>query len=424
MSAPPRSLNIVYINHYAGSPDLGMEYRPYFLAKQWGRSGHRTLIVAADHSHLRVRKPDAALDSSPEPRGVEYQWLTTPAYAGNGVRRVLNMLAFSFKVWWKAKEIVARKPDVVIASSTYTWDIFGARRIARLSGARLVFEVHDLWPLTPKLIGNMPSWHPFIVSLQWGEDVACRASDAVISILPHADRHLATRGMPLQKYSHVPNGIDETESEIDHSAVERIRSQVQVLRRTNSLVVGYAGGHGEANALDNLLDCARLLEGEGIHVLLIGKGSDKARLIQRCQAEGIDAVSFTDPVPKGSINAVLQLFDGLFIGWEPSPLYRFGIGANKLIDYMYAGRPIIHAFSERSCDPVATHRCGISVEADDPARLAEALRGLAAMTPEQRDAMGSRGHQAAVLHHTYPSLADRFLRAAFDEAQPEKALQP
>ena len=40
-------------------------------------------------------------------------------------------------------------PDLVIASSTYPLDIWTAAAIARRAGARLVYEVHDLWPLTP-----------------------------------------------------------------------------------------------------------------------------------------------------------------------------------------------------------------------------------------------------------------------------------
>ena len=30
-------MNILLINHYAGSPQHGMEYRPYYLAREWVR---------------------------------------------------------------------------------------------------------------------------------------------------------------------------------------------------------------------------------------------------------------------------------------------------------------------------------------------------------------------------------------------------
>lgn len=31
-------MNILLINHYAGYPNLGMEYRPYYLSKECGFS--------------------------------------------------------------------------------------------------------------------------------------------------------------------------------------------------------------------------------------------------------------------------------------------------------------------------------------------------------------------------------------------------
>ncbi len=50
-------MNILLINHYAGSPRYGMEYRPYYLAREWVRLGHRVTIVAASYSHLRIEQP-------------------------------------------------------------------------------------------------------------------------------------------------------------------------------------------------------------------------------------------------------------------------------------------------------------------------------------------------------------------------------
>ena len=34
-------MNILLINHYAGSPELGMEFRPYYMAKEWVKAGHQ-----------------------------------------------------------------------------------------------------------------------------------------------------------------------------------------------------------------------------------------------------------------------------------------------------------------------------------------------------------------------------------------------
>jgi hypothetical protein len=74
-------MNILYLNHYAGSPTLGMEYRPYYLAREWVRAGHRVQVVAADHSHVRALQP-AAGDEVVD--GIAYHWVRTPPTAATG----------------------------------------------------------------------------------------------------------------------------------------------------------------------------------------------------------------------------------------------------------------------------------------------------------------------------------------------------
>ncbi|MFY7903648.1 MAG: glycosyltransferase family 4 protein, partial [Rubrivivax sp.] len=199
-------MNILYLNHYAGTPALGMEYRPYFLAREWVRLGHRVQVVAADHSHVRARQPRAGDETID---GVSWRWVSTPPYRGNGFARFRNILAFLRALWSDAPRWAAAfRPDAVIASSTYPMDIWPARRIARLAGARLVHEVHDLWPLSPIELSGMSPWHPFALLCQRAEDAACRDADAVVSMLPKVHAHLASRGLDLGRLHIVPNGID------------------------------------------------------------------------------------------------------------------------------------------------------------------------------------------------------------------------
>ena len=48
---------IVYVDHYAGGPKYGMEFRPYYLAREWVRAGHRVAMLAASFSHVRSVQP-------------------------------------------------------------------------------------------------------------------------------------------------------------------------------------------------------------------------------------------------------------------------------------------------------------------------------------------------------------------------------
>ena len=55
-------MNILLINHYAGSPEMGMEFRPYYFAREWVRAGHQIQIIAGDFSHLRKENPKVEKD--------------------------------------------------------------------------------------------------------------------------------------------------------------------------------------------------------------------------------------------------------------------------------------------------------------------------------------------------------------------------
>ena len=402
-------MNILYLNHYAGSPELGMEYRPYYLAREWVRAGHRVQVVAADYSHVRTRQPtagDQVID------GIDYHWVHTPPYRGNGPRRAINVWTFLSTVWKDAERLVRQvQPQVVIASSTYPMDIWVARHIARLARARLVYEVHDLWPLSPRELFGMPRWHPFIMLCQKAEDTAYRDADAVVSMLPKVHDYMASRGLDLRKLAIVPNGITLEEWQGDAEPIgPALQAALQAAHAAGRTVVGYAGSHGIPNALDTLLDAAALLKDDALQFVLVGDGHEKHRLQQRVQAEGLSNVNLLPAIPKAQIPSFLAAVDIAYIGWQRVPIYRFGIAPNKLMDYMMARCAVLHAV-EAGNDPVAEAGCGLTVAPESPQAVADGLRQLAALSPADRHLMGERGRDFVLLHHTYPVLAERFLQA-------------
>lgn len=406
-------MKILLINHYAGSLRHGMEYRPYYLAREWARAGHSVTIVASSFSHVRSMNADQS-EVTREERldGIRYLWLRGKPYFGNGFGRIRNMLHFLYRLYRIGARLADEKPDVVIASSTYPLDMFPAARIARRARAKLVFEVHDLWPLSPMELGGMSRWHPFIAVMQIGEDYAYRRADKVISLLPKAREHMLSRGMAPEKYAYIPNGIALEEwADSGHDSVpEPLKSECARLRAEGKFLIGYAGAHGVANALDHLLDAASSLKNERISFLLIGKGPEKSRLMERAVREKIDNVRFFDPIPKIAIPSALRGFDALFIALEKKGIYRFGTSLNKVMDYMMSGRPLLYS-GEAANDPVRESGCGVSVAAENPAKIAEGARDLLGKSPAQLAEMGARGTAYVREHHDYSALARRFLEA-------------
>ncbi|MEH7235739.1 glycosyltransferase family 4 protein [Bacillus sp. JJ1562] len=405
-------MNILLINHYAGSNQHGMEYRPFYLSREWVKMGHNVTIIAGSYSHVRTVQPETKEKWTSEIiDGIRYIWVDTPPYEGNGVKRVINIFSFVKDLYVNASKIAKEiSPDVVIASSTYPLDIYPASKIAKMAQTKLIFEVHDLWPLTPMELGNMSKHHPFIMTMQKGENDAYKKADLVVSLLPKAKEHMISHGMDPKKFQFLPNGIvtedwENANEQIPNEHIELITK----LKKEGNFLVGYAGGQGISNALEYLLDVAKIMQDKPISFVLVGKGTERESLILKTKEMGLRNIHFLPVINKNAIPDFLSRMDALYIGWRKSTLYRFGVSPNKLLDYMMSAKPIIHSI-EAGNDLVKEANCGVSVAPEDPVLIAEAINQIFELTDEERKKLGENGKKYVMENHDYRVLADRFIK--------------
>lgn len=401
-------MNILLINHYAGNPQLGMEFRPYYLGREWVKTGNQVMIIGGSFSHLRKQQPTVPRENI---EGIEYVWVPLKPYKGNGLGRIRSMFDFVRKLWFGYKKYLGDfRPDVVIASSTYPLDIYPARKIAQHYGANLVYEVHDLWPLSPMELGGYSKYHPFIIVMQAAEDYCYKHADKVVSLLPKALEHMTERGMNPEKFIYIPNGYVAEEWENPPKAPDNIVNLVRELKEDGKFIIMYAGGHAISNALDFFLDAMKKLMGSNLIAVMIGNGQEKGILAKRVEIEGINNVIMLDPVSKDQIPSTLALADCLYIGWKKNPLYRFGVCPNKLFDYMMSGRPIIHSVAAPN-DWVHDGNCGISIEAENSEDLAKAIREMSKWSEEALYKSGQSGKAYCQKMFKYSDQADKFVKA-------------
>ncbi len=395
------------INHYAGSRVHGMEYRHYYLAQQFRQMGLRPIIIGAAFHHLLTRLPE---EKTAEVDGVPYLWIKTCRYERNDFRRVCNMVEFSWRLALRSLRDLPR-PDAVIASSPHPFAAVNGYRLARKYGAKFLFEVRDLWPLTILEVGGHSSRHPLVRAMAWAERLGYERCDYTVSLLGGAKDYMVAHGLDGSKFAYIPNGIDPQALQKNVEPLPAEHSRViQDLKQQGKLIVLYSGSHGVVNALDNVVAAARLLTDEPkVHFLLVGQGPEKDSLQQRSRQARLSNITFLPPVARSQMAALTQAADVGYVGLQKKDLFRYGVSPNKLFEYMSAGLPILFAIDTLH-DEVAEAQCGFSIPAEDPPALADVLRRI---VPTPRDSlrdMGERGRHYVQRTHTYEVLAPQYVR--------------
>ncbi len=398
-------MNIWMFNHNAYSPDLPGGTRHFDLAGQLVKRGHMVTIFATSfhhHLHKETRLQPGEDWKIEEVDGVFFVWIRTPPYQRNDWRRVWNMVAFMIKASRLGKRILKltpkiERPDVIIGSSPDLLTPVSAYWVARQFKVPFVMEVRDLWPQTIIDMGALGPSHPIIKTLQVLEKFLYQRSDRIISLLPLAYEYITNCGIPREKIIWVPNGVD----------LSRFNTSYMESSSHDGFLVMYLGAHGQANALDVLIQAAKIVQDKGyseIRFVLMGDGPEKPRLMALAEELGLADMEFCDPIPKGEVPNVLQNADATIFILNDLPLYGYGISLNKLSDYLAASKPLILA-GNPSNNPVSEAKCGLTTPAKDPDALAEAIINLYKMSPEERENMGRRGRDYVAEYHDISRLA-------------------
>lgn len=401
-------MNILIINHYAGSKTLGMEYRPFYIARELNKMGHNAVIICASHSHLRrINFCCKQTVTQVFEDGVTFCVIKTPKFYDNGSGRAKNTAVFISALFKNAAKLAELyRPDAVIASSTYLFDIFPAMHIARLAGARVYYELHDIWPMSPVYLGKLKRGGAAWQALAVAEKISFNCTNGVISLLEGGALRAREVGADIGKVFYVPNGIlpvSKGENSLCCAGLLLDR-----LKSDGLFTVVYAGGFAKANDVITLVKASKLMP-KNIAVVIIGRGEEKKRLMHFAKLSGCK-VYFEDYIPKESLTEVLSKAGCLYIGAKNMPVYRYGAAMNKIYDYMLAGRPILNALPYQKNDIIRAN-CGVSALSENPYSIASAAKKLSEMDKSALDEMGARGLKFVTENRSYKKLAELYLAA-------------
>ncbi|MDF1826991.1 MAG: glycosyltransferase family 4 protein [Legionellaceae bacterium] len=405
---------IWYCHHYAGSPSLGMSYRPYYFTQAFNQAGHNAFVIGASHHHLKqASEPQREAIKKQMIEDVPFILLKTRAYRENGLSRLMNMLQYAFNFRSHKKKIMklTGKPDVIIVSSAHPFHFKTLEKLARQCGAKLIFEVRDLWPLSLIQLAKLHPLHPLACWIASIEKRAYQQADAVVSLLDKALPYMQSRGLASERFHVIPNGTNPGMFKLPQKLPEAMVDCIEVVKQTGAFLVGYAGALGEPNALKYLLMAMKKLASnqKKIHVFLLGEGALKAELQAYAAQENLDNITFFNSISKHEVPSFLRQMDVLYLGWNAVDLYQYGVSPNKIFDYMMAEKPILESGGAPD-SMVERLGCGIRCEAANPDAIMHALVQMSELSAEECFAMGARGKQAVEQKYDYQVLAHEYLK--------------
>ena len=168
----------------------------------------------------------------------------------------------------------------------------------------------------------------------------------------------------------------------------------------------YVGHLSKARGVDVMVEMARLLDGSGLAIDVVGHADSYASaLLRRAQKDG--QLTWHGFVPN---DRAMTLVSGALCGLSllrDLPNYRHSM-PTKMLEYMAHGIPVVTSPLPAAVSLTQVHRCGLVVPFDDPELTAAAVLRLRD-DPELRIGMGAQGHQAARLGYHWPDTAREFV---------------
>ena len=306
-----------------------------------------------------------------------------PSHNRSGVLRILNYLSFGVSACILGPWLI-KKPDIVFVYNLITLGP-ASRAIRLFTRAKVVIDVLDLWPESVSESGMLRS--RFVSRLlAWWCKHEYKAADKLIACTPGFKQNLANRGIDQAKLDMIYNWCDESSIIIP----EPNSVVAQELGFTNHFNIVFAGTMGVMQALDSIMDAAKLVAKEfsDVKFTFVGGGIEVDRL--RKISASMGNVQFLPQMPPSDIGSVFANADALLVHLKDAPIFEITV-PSKIQAYLYAGKPILCGVRGDAAKLVRDSGGGIPFEPENAQSLVEAIRQLKQMTPDARREMGIGG---------------------------------
>lgn len=258
------------------------------------------------------------------------------------------------------------KPDIVHAHDLYT--LYAGWRIARRTGAKLIYDAHELETGRAGVTGRIDK-----LVRRLSERYLIKRVDAVITVSDSIADYMADDyGIDRPTVIHnAPRG-----ARVD--SISDVRTTLMIPPGHNLAV--YVGGITFDRGLVQIVKAMPSLP--DLHVALVGPRKH-APIEKRLRGlAGIlqvdDRLHFVDPVPASEVTGFIRTADVSLVLIQDSCLsYRFSF-PNKLLESLFAGLPIVASMLPEYEALIRKTNAGVVVDQSDPMSIAAGIRTVLA----------------------------------------------
>jgi colanic acid biosynthesis glycosyl transferase WcaI len=280
----------------------------------------------------------------------------------------------------------AGKVDAVFVTSPPIFSAIPAIWLAKLRGAKLIFDIRDLWPDEIVACGGA---RPDSLAVRLISAIERQVYNTAASICCTTQPFIETivrRGVPREKTVLISNGAD-----LDlFRPLPPDNPVAAEYKLADRFVVMYSGVLGIKHGLEVILEAASLLRNKtGMVFFFLGTGARREALMERAEKMGLDNVIFAGERKVQEIPYLLARANVCLSALLPDP-YLEKIITVKVFEYLACGKPVVAALGGETARVLQDSGGGIIVSPNDPWAMAEAILSLYRDAGRRR-AMGTLG---------------------------------
>mgnify|MGYP004510172637 FL=1 len=370
-------MRLVILTQYF-PPEVGApQNRLYELAVRLQRKGVQVNVLTAMPNYPQMKV-------YPEYKGKHYvretmegmEVLRCWIYASKSksvVKRLANYFSFVFSSLFHGL-IHLKKQDILLVESPPLFLGMTAYLLSVAKGAKMVFNVSDLWPESAERLGIISN--KFLLGGAKVLEEFCYKRAKLVSGQTQGIVNNISKRFPKKDVYWLKNGVDINLYNTEKQK-EKGRWRRENAYKEGDFLLFYGGIIGYAQGLDIILNAAkRLKDYEKIKFVLLGNGPEKERLLAMKAELALENLNFYDAVPKFEMLEIIGDMDASIIPLRKLDLFKGAI-PSKIFENSAMKKPIILGVEGEAKELfIEQGGCGLAFEPENVEELCEKILTL------------------------------------------------